>query len=410
VKALVPLRVGIAGPCAPPYGGIVRMLENHLRFWDRSEVEAHFVPIYPPGQPEPLQGAALHDLAASGEYSFKGLPSYTEFYARAPLTRPWVYRHLWQYNRALARLISERDLDVIYAHETWPAGSSAVLQSRINKQLAAVVVTYGETWHTTPEYRRQKRIEPYVLNGAHRLISTSEHCRAGALRRGSDLVKHEVVYAGIDLERFHLEVDGRGFRASRGIPEGAFVISSLGLSLRRKLDTLLDALHAMAVPKNAAELYCLIGGTGKDADYIRERLTAIKHVRVHQLGFVSEDDLPAFYAATDALVVSPSTLTECMGQSLKEAMACGRAVVGSDIGGIPEAIEDGRSGLLFKADDPRDLARTLEALVADRDACARYGAEARRVAEVRFDAAVSAQKTLRILQDAVHTAREGLTS
>jgi glycosyltransferase involved in cell wall biosynthesis len=410
VKATLPLRVGIAGPCAPPYGGIVRMLENHLRYWDRSEVEAHFIPIYPPDQPEPLEGAAFYDLAASDEYSLKGLPSYAAFYARAPLTRPWVYRYIWRYNRALARLISERNLDVIYAHETWPAGSSAVLQSRIHRGLAAVVVTYGETWHTTPEYRRRARIEPYVLNGAHRLISTSEHCRAGAIRRGGDAHKHEVVYAGIDLERFHPEVGGRGFRRLRGIPEDAFVISSLGLALRRKLDTLLDALGAMEVPENAADVYCLIGGTGKDADYIRERVASIKHVRVSQLGFVDEDELPAFYAATDALVVSPNTLIECMGQSMKEAMASGRAVVGADIGGIPEAIESGRSGLLFKADDPRDLARVLQAVVGDWEACARYGAEARRVAEARFDAAVSAEKTLRILRDAVRTAREGFAA
>jgi glycosyltransferase involved in cell wall biosynthesis len=400
-----PLRVGIAAPCPPPYGGIVRLVENHLQYWQTSEVEAHFIPLHPPQKPEPLDGAVFHDLAASGTRSLEGLAQYGRFYARAPLTRPWVYRYLWRYNRALAQLVRERDLDVIYAHETWPAGASAVLQSHIRKGVAAVVVTYGETWHTTPEYRRRARVEPYVLNGAHRLISTSEHCRAGAVRQGSDPERHDVVYAGIDLERFRPGLDGRPFRAVHGIPEDAIVIASLGLSLRRKLDTFLDALEAMERPDDGLEVHCLIGGAGQDDDYVRDRAAAIRGLRVKHLGFVDEADLPAFYAATDVLVVSPRTLLECMGQSMKEAMACGRTVVGADIGGIPEAIDDGATGRLFKADDPRDLACILDQIVRDEDARSRYGAAARRVAEERFDASVSAEQTLQTFRTAVTTAR-----
>lgn len=407
MNSSTPLRVGIAAPCPPPYGGIVRLVENHLQYWQTSEVEAHFIPFHPPDKPEPLGGAVFHDLAASGKRSLDGLAQYGSFYARAPLTRPWVYRYLWRYNRALARLVRERDLDVIFAHEIWPAGASAVLQSHIRKGVAAVVVTYGETWHTTPQYRRRARVEPYVLNGAHRLISTSEHCRAGAVRQGSDPARHDVVYAGIDLERFRPGLDGRPFRAVHGIPEDAIVIASLGLSLRRKLDTFLDALDAMELPDDGPQVHCLIGGAGQDDDYVRDRIAAIDGLHVQQLGFVDEADLPIFYAATDVLVVSPRTLIECMGQSMKEAMACGRTVVGADIGGIPEAIDDGATGLLYKADDPRDLARTLERIVRDGDARARYGAAARGVAEERFNAAASAEQTLRIFRAAVSAARNG---
>jgi glycosyltransferase involved in cell wall biosynthesis len=405
-----PIRVAIVAPYPPPFGGIVRLMENHLKHWDPAQVEAYYVPVYAPSEPEPLEGAEFRDLAASTQRSHNGLASYLGFYATAPVTRPWVYRRLWRYNGALSRLVRGRSLDVIFSHQVWPAGAIAVLQARIHPGLAAVAATYGETWHATPEHARWARVEPYVLKGAHRLISSSDHCRAGALLRGGDPERHEVVYAGIDLERFHPRVDGRGFRATLGIPDDAFVISSLGLTLRRKLDTLLDALEAMRTTEGSPEVHCLIGGAGRDADYIARRVASMQGIRVNQLGFVDEEELPAFYAATDALVVSPNTLIECMGQSMKEAMACGRAVVGADIGGIPEAIENGRSGLLYKADNPRDLARTLEALVRDREACTRFGAEARRAAEAKFDAAVSAEKTLRILRDAVRTAREGLTS
>jgi phosphatidyl-myo-inositol dimannoside synthase len=396
-----PLKVGIIAPCPPPFGGIARVIENHLQFWDPSEVEAHFIPNYPPPNPQPFEGATFHDLAASDSRSLSGLGEYARCYARQPLTRPWVYAHFWRYNTALSALVKRENLDVIYAHEVWPAGACAVLQSRIHS-IGSVVVTYGETWKTTVQYQRQHRIEPYVLGGSTRLVSTSDHCRNGAIRAGADPEKASVIYAGIDLERFHPGLDGSGFRASYGIPAEAFVISSLGLSLRRKLDTLLDALEILEVP---GHVHCLIGGAGEDADYVEERARGIRNVKLHRLGFVSEAELPAFYAATDVLVVSPRTLIECMGQSMKEAMACGRGVVGARIGGVPEAIEHGENGLLYDAESHEELAEALQYLCNRPELCERFGAAGRRFAEDKFGARVAAAQTLEVLARAASEAR-----
>lgn len=398
------MRVGIIAPCPPPFGGIVRIIENHLAYWDPDVVEAHFVPMYPPKQPEPVGTMPFYDLGASSARSCAGLGEYVRCYAKHPITRPWVYRHFWRYNAALSALVAAKKLDLIYAHEVWPAGASAVLQSRIHG-VASVVVTYGETWHTTPEYARWSRVEPYVFRGAQRLISTSEHCRNGALLRGADLSRHSIVYAGIDLARFRPNLDGSAFRRRYGIPQDAFVISSLGLSLRRKLDTLLDALQALT---GTSKVHCLIGGAGPDSEYVARRSAAISGVQIHQLGFVSENELPEFYGATDVLVVSPRTLLECMGQSMKEAMACGKAVVGADIGGIPEAISDGESGLLYRADDPVDLCRALQRLISNPELCGRYGAVGRKYAEAKFDARVSARQTLDIFNEALSARRTGV--
>ena len=389
-----PLRVGIIAPCPPPFGGITRMIENHVGFWKPDDVEAHFVPMYPPKDPKPVDGAAFHDLTSSTSRSLTGMKEYIRCYLSHPLTRPSVYKDYWRYNAALSSLIQELKLNVIYAHEVWPAGASAVLQSQIHG-IASVVVTYGETWHSTPQYQRWSRIVPYVLGGAHRVISTSEHCRNGALGRGGDPARHSVIYAGIDLGRFRPDLDGNAFRARYGIPSDAFVIASLGLSLRRKLDTLLDALEGLAP---GAGVHCIIGGAGPDSDYVAKRTAAISGIGIHKLGFVAEEELPNFYAATDVLVVSPRTLIECMGQSMKEAMACGRAVVGANIGGIPEAIRDGENGLLFRADDPADLGRALQHLVINRDLCKRLGAAGRSFAETKFDARVAAEETLHVFR------------
>ena len=388
------LRVGILALCPPPYGGIARMMENHLNYWPPDRVKAYHLPNYCPPNPQPFARAAYVDLIHNASRSWKGILSYITCLAHSPLTRPRGYVQFVRYNTALSWLIRRENLNVLYAHEVWPAGASAVLQSRIHG-IATVVVAYGETWHTIPEHRRWRRVEPMVLKGASWVVSTSEHCLKGALNQGADPKRASVIYAGIDLGRFHPDCDGSAFREKYRIPADAVVISALGLALRRKLDTMLDALERMDF---AGNLHCLIGGIGDDSAYVQERAKAIRGVKVQVLGFVPDAELPQFYAATDVLVVSPKTLLECMGQSMKEAMACGRAVVGARIGGVPEAIRDGCSGLLFDPDDPGGLVQALRLLCENPALRQEMGRKGRLIAEEKFGADVSARQTLEVFK------------
>jgi glycosyltransferase involved in cell wall biosynthesis len=241
-----------------------------------------------------------------------------------------------------------------------------------------------------------------VAQEATHLIATSEHCLNGALALGRDESAADVVYAGIDLDRFNPSVDGSGWRQARGIAPEAVIVSVLGMVLRNKLDTFLDAVGQI---DSNAPVVCLIGGAGGDEMYVRARSAGIEDTRIEMLGFVPEEELPEFYAATDILVASPRTLLECMGQSMKEAMACGTTVVGARLGGIPEAVECGVTGLLYEAEDAADLARAISQLADDNDARERMGAAGRKSAEEHFDSAISAEQTLSIFRRVVSEAR-----
>jgi starch synthase len=75
-----------------------------------------------------------------------------------------------------------------------------------------------------------------------------------------------------------------------------------------------------------------------------------------------------------------------------EAMACGAAVVGSGVGGIPEVVADGETGLLVSPDDPDALAAALNALLRDPDLAAAMGTRGRARAAAEFDwIAIAAQ-------------------
>jgi glycosyltransferase involved in cell wall biosynthesis len=86
---------------------------------------------------------------------------------------------------------------------------------------------------------------------------------------------------------------------------------------------------------------------------------------------------------------------------MKEAMACGTAVAGARIGGIPEAIKDGENGMLYEPDNAADLSRVLSSLASDAEARRRMGASGRRTAVSKFDARVSADQTLEVFRRVV---------
>jgi glycosyltransferase involved in cell wall biosynthesis len=95
------------------------------------------------------------------------------------------------------------------------------------------------------------------------------------------------------------------------------------------------------------------------------------------LGAVPYDQMPQTYAQS-MIVVVPSVIQEPFGLPVVEAMAAGRAVVASRVGGIPELVADGRTGLLVEPPDPGALADALLALLGDPERCRAMGAAGRR--------------------------------
>jgi starch synthase len=93
--------------------------------------------------------------------------------------------------------------------------------------------------------------------------------------------------------------------------------------------------------------------------------------------------------------VCPS-LYEPLGIVNLEAMACGAPVVGSRVGGIPEVVADGRTGLLIEPDDPAALAGAINALIADPARAAAMGQRGRQRAATEFSWATVAEQTVRL--------------
>ncbi len=171
-----------------------------------------------------------------------------------------------------------------------------------------------------------------------------------------------------------------------------------------------DLLAAVALLREQGhpDLRCVVAGLGPDEAALRERVRELRlDDVVRMLGWVDHGDVPELLADLDVAVfpsrVEADGTTEGQGLSVLEAMAAGRPVVATRVGGIPDSITDGLDGLLVPERAPQQLADAVSSLLRDPTRAATIGAAARDRAVGHFSRAASAQRFDEILSEAVRS-------
>jgi len=205
--------------------------------------------------------------------------------------------------------------------------------------------------------------------GATRVIAVSRAVKRGLESLGLLSACISVVPNAIDVDRFHPSVDGSAVRRELGVPPEALVIGAVGRILPLKgLEFLVEAAALLQTTLPQA-LYIVVGDVVTDrfhqaeARAYRDRLHALRDGLglSRQVRFVgARRDLPAVMAALD--ILAHPSLEEAFGRVLIEAMAAGRPVVASAVGGMPEIVEDGVTGYLVPPSDPEALASRIFSL------------------------------------------------
>ncbi len=220
-------------------------------------------------------------------------------------------------------------------------------------------------------------IDRISFNSATKVVCVSRSQRDLIADKGVPLEKIEVIYNGVDVNRFKDIKDMKEKKLLKA--NGSVVIGTLA-SLREEkaLDILLKA--ASEVLRRHPGTFFVIVGEGKERmclEHLAKELRIDPSVR-----FLGEKDnvseiIPSFDIAC------LSSRTENFPLALLECMACGKPVVATRIGGIPEMIEDGSSGILVRSESSNDLAKALMRLIEDRELCKVIGEKGReRVKEL----------------------------
>lgn len=211
--------------------------------------------------------------------------------------------------------------------------------------------------------------------------------RASGAENGGERrkVKHSTIYCGIDAEAIQAAghaLDRAKERAALGIATGAPVVGIAGRVVRLKGHDVL--FHAVArLTATHPDLRVLVVGEGPDRPFFEQVARDVGMAdRVVWVGRVEPERLPIYFYLMDVLAM-PSQW-EGFGLTAAEAMAAGVPVVGSDVPGLREVLDDGRAGTLFPVGNV-DLARqALGTLLGDRAMARRLGEVGRRLVEERF--------------------------
>jgi glycosyltransferase involved in cell wall biosynthesis len=221
-----------------------------------------------------------------------------------------------------------------------------------------------------------------VLNQADAIIAASKETFNETSRIVNDADKVQLIPNGVDVEKFNPNLDGSHIRKELGI-EGCTVV----FSLRRHepkygLEYLIRAASIVTGKRN--DVLFVIGGDGSLRQY-HEQLAVKLGVkgRIMFTGKIPQNEVPYYYAMSDIVVV-PS-LQEAFGLVVSEALACGKPVIGTNLGGIPDQIIDGYNGFLVRSRNPKEIAEKILWLIGDPNEARRMGINGRKFVEKKFD-------------------------
>ncbi|WP_028047991.1 glycosyltransferase [Cellulomonas sp. URHE0023] len=282
---------------------------------------------------------------------------------------------------------ANRPPDVAHAH-FWMSGLAGL-------QAAAVTgVPLAQTFHALGSVKRRHQgahdtsppgripAEASIGRRVDVVVATCSDEVTELVRLGVPEQRIRVVPCGVDVERFRPGCTGVVEPPRRA----TYRLLCVGRLVERKgIETVVHALADLP----DTELV-VAGGPAADlldADDEARRLRAIARQegvddRVHLVGRVDHDDLPALVDSADAVVATP--WYEPFGIVPVEAAACGVPVVGSAVGGLVDTVQDGRTGVLVPPRDPAALAAALRGLLDHPERRAALGAAARRRAVARY--------------------------
>ncbi len=290
------------------------------------------------------------------------------------IRRPAPVRDYFAY-RDLTRLFRDRQYDIVHTHTSKAGYIGRMAAARAN----APIIVHTPHGHIFFGYFSRLMtgffvaLERQAARRSDLLIALTQTGLEEHLARGiGERHQWRAIGSGIDLSLFRKVRKRRDqIRSALGVKDEALLIGTVGrLESIKGVAYFVDAALEIAAKNSNAE-FVVVGDGSERA--VLERAAEPLGSRFRFLGL--RDDVPDLMGALDVLVL-PS-LNEGMGRVLVEAAAAGTAVVASRVGGVPEVVLDGETGLLVRPGDASAIADAVAILCTDAKMRNRFGATAR---------------------------------
>jgi glycosyltransferase involved in cell wall biosynthesis len=344
------------------YGGAEMLLIDFVNNWRSSEYEIHVGYIKGSGELRKLQtnfDVRLVDFSHNGKFTFYSLIE-------------------------VRRYIIQNRISILHTHDPQSGILSRGASWSSGRRIAVVT-----TRHTQVLFGKQPLIykfENLLLRGSDAVVCISESVQDVLVHNyGIDVKKTIVLPNSIDTTYFSRRLTQPEYQS------GEINIGSVGRLIDVKgFDVLIDAFAIFHQRHTNSHLSII--GDGVQMNILKEcAIRSGLRESVAFLGYRDRNEVKSFLENIHIFVL-PSR-QEGFGIALIEAMAMCVPVIGSNIGGIKEIIDDGNTGLLFESDNPKHLAEQIELLAGDKGMQERLKAQGRLKAEQQYSINTLVDKT-----------------
>ena len=298
----------------------------------------------------------------------------------------------------LKDILRTKNISLMHAH-----GSKAALVGRIAARLAGTSVSFYTVhnsifyadWHNL-KLAAMAWVETRLAHCTDRIITVSDALRLEIINReGLSPDLPVTVYNGIETEQFYSASDKSGLRRELGLPsDGKLVGTVARLSSQKGISHFIKAIPQIT----EKQLHLIIIGDGPLREEL-ESLTKQLNLQEKVIFTGTRKDIPKLLAALDVFVM-PS-ITEGLSIAILEAMASYLPVAASRVGGIPEIVQDGVTGILVPSGDENALAQAISELLTNEEKASSMGIAGRRQVELNYSAVAMGNRVTELYMEAL---------
>ena len=292
-----------------------------------------------------------------------------------------------------------KGFDIVHQFHVLRFGMAVMLYSRWNEKPLVTTLMGTDTYDPLCKKNR-RRIDLYsscILNGSSAVTSPSYSLSDHAKRQGCKK-EIQIIPHGIDPERYKLNATRVaklresicGARGPRRI-----ILAVQRLHPVKGIDILIRALAILVFKYGIKDVLLLIAGDGPDELRLKKQahdLNVLDHIDF--CGYISRDRIPDYYHCCDIFALH--TMYEAFGIVLAEAMICGKPIVATLAGAIPEIVKNGTSGFLVPPNDPESFAHALKRLLDDEPLSKALGTSGKNAIADAYNWSVIADKYLQL--------------
>jgi sugar transferase (PEP-CTERM/EpsH1 system associated) len=289
----------------------------------------------------------------------------------------------------LAREFRRYRIHIAHTH-SW----ATVMEGIIGARMARVpFIIHGEHGTMKTDTRLHIQIQRRLWRSANQVLSVSEVLRKNLHKKfGFPQERIRVVANGVDLARFDFSRNGADYKARLGLPANALAFGAIGRVVPVKAYPIFLRAGKLVLEEIPNAHLVLVGDGPLLDELVQWARDNNMMDRAHFLG--GRKDVPEILRGLDVYVLSSES--EGMSNTILEAMASGRPVIATAVGGNPELVIDGETGLLVPPNDPNTMANAIMKLLREPERRLQMGRLGRQRVEEKFSLEVMVRNYARV--------------